>query len=225
MSKLDLTKEDLEKIYRNHSTVEIGRMYGVCAEIVRRRLHEFGIKTRKRGGRRQFDPPAKELERLYQKHSMREIAEKFGVGETVVFKRLTEHGITLRGYEKGGHRLKPGRTFSPEARQNMSKSKRGRWTGDKNPNWKGGVHYKNIRLRASAEYKQWRYEALDLKGFKCEQCGIAQHSVCECCGTKIRLHVHHIKSFSRYPTLRFDPKNSEVLCPKCHHSRHHGKTG
>ena len=47
---------------------------------------------------------------------MRQIADTYGVGETVVWKRLKEFGIKLHDYEKGGHRLRPGRIFS-EIRQ------------------------------------------------------------------------------------------------------------
>lgn len=194
-------------------------MYGVSAETVRKRLVKFGIRRRKRGGRRDFDPSAHELRELYQAMSMAEIAKKYGVGETVVWKRLKEHGITLRDFESGGHRLKPGRVFSEAHRQAISRSMRGK-TGPLNRNWKGGKATESLRLRGSIEYREWKRAALALRGNKCQLCGVASGFRCECCGTHVVLHVHHVESFARVPERRFDPTNSEVLCPKCHYSKH-----
>ena len=71
----------------------------------------------------------------------------------------------------------------------------------------------------------WKIESKKRAGNRCEGCGVENGSMCECCGTKITLHCHHLKSFAKHPELRFDPENSEVLCPKCHYSRHNGKLG
>lgn len=178
----------------------------------------------KTGPKRSFNPPKEELEALYQEMSGRKIADHYGVGETVVWKRLKEHGIALYGFQSGGHRKKTGREFTRQHRENLSKAHRGRWAGSKNPNWKGGVHEKNMELRRSGQYRQWKLASRERAGNKCEECGVEHGSVCRCCGTKIGLHVHHIRSFAKNPELRFDPENSRVLCPKCHHCSHHGKT-
>ncbi len=225
MGKVTATDEELLRLYETMTLRKIAALFQCNDEAVRRRLHKAGAKMRSRGGIKEFDPPRQDLERLYQSLSMRQIADQFGVGETVVWKRLKEHGIALNGFENGGHRLKPGRIFSKSHRRNLSKAHKGKWSGDKNPHWKGGVHQVHLRLRASGDYKMWKTEALELRGFKCQECGVSQHSMCECCGTRIRLHVHHIESFAAVPAKRFDPQNSEVLCPRCHHSRHHGKPG
>jgi len=214
MGKLNVSKEQLETLSKTNTCEEIGRMYGCSAELVRRAMHKNGVKL----SRRKFDPSKHDLEQLYQTMSMRQIADHYGVGETVVWARLKEHGIVLQ--EFGNHRLKPGRIFSLEHRKNLSKAHTGRWEGDKNPNWKGGVHHQNLKARATGEYKQWRIAALAAKGNRCECCGVEQDTVCNCCGVKIRLHVHHIKPFSKYPELRYEPLNAEVLCPRCHAARH-----
>lgn len=216
----DPSKDELAKLYQFYSCEKIGKMHGVNAETVRKRLHEHGIDPQKVGGRRAFNPPKEILHDLYQQMSMRAIAEKFGVGETVVFKRLHEHGITLKDHENGGHRLKVGRVFSDEHKRNISLAQTGKKVGQKNPNWKGGVSAENFKLRNSAQSKNWKIAVLEKSGHRCSICGVLQDTTCECCGTKIRLHVHHIKSFSGYPELRFDVDNGEVLCPKCHYSRH-----
>lgn len=199
-------------------------MFGVNAETVRKRLHKHGIAALKRGSRRAFDPPKEVLESLYQTKSMREIAEHFGVGETVVFKRLKEHDIELK--EHKNHRLKPGRIFTDEHKANIRKSLISRAAyGEKNPNWKGGATAKNLALRRSWQSREWKKNSLIRANHQCEHCGVKDGSICECCGTNVKLHVHHIHSFAKFPDLRFDPANSEVLCPKCHYSEHKWKTG
>lgn len=197
-------------------------MFGVCEETVRKRLIKLGIPRYTRGTRRNFDPAPDELHDLYQKFSMAEIAKKYGVGETIVFTRLKEHNITLRGFESGGHRLKPGRIFSESHRKSISRSMRGK-TGPANRNWKGGKTAESLRLRGSIEYREWKQAALILRGNKCQDCGVENGFICKCCGTHIVLHVHHVQSFAKVPERRFDPTNSEVLCPGCHHARHRSK--
>jgi transposase len=216
-----LSKKELQHLYQFYSTARIAAQFGISAEVVRRRIHELGIVIQKVGGRRAFDPPRDVLDELYQTKSMREIAEHFGVGETVVFKRLKEHGIELK--EHGNHRLKPGRVFTEEHKQNIRKSQIERAAyGEKNPNWKGGLTEVNRRARGSWMAREWKQQSLARAGNKCERCGVENGKTCECCGVKIKLHVHHIKSFAKYPDIRFDPANSEVLCPKCHHDEHRG---
>lgn len=216
----DPSKDELERLYQFYSCQKIGEMNGVNAETVRKRLHEHGINPQSVGGRRAFNPSKEVLSDLYQQSSMRQIAEMFGVGETVVWKRLHEHGITLKDHENGGHRLKVGRVFSDEHRANIARSQKGK-TGALNINWKGGVTLENVKARLSPEAIAWKKAVLQRHGYSCQECGVKRHSLCKCCGTKVQLHVHHIKSFAKHPELRFDVENGEVLCPKCHTSRHH----
>lgn len=213
------TKEELERLYHTYSCAKIGSKYGVNAETVRKRLHEHGIAALKRGGRRTFDPPREVLEDMYQTMSMAEIAKMYEVGETVVFNRLKEHGIELK--EHKNHRLKPGRVFTSSHKANIRKSLISRAAyGEANPNWKGGMTEKNRIARNNWEAREWRTNSLIRAEHKCEKCGVPDGKTCECCGVKVKLHVHHVQSFAKFPDLRYDPKNSEVLCPKCHHEAH-----
>ena len=214
MGKLVATKEELQELIKFNTCVQIGKKFNCSAELVRRHIHKLGISM----VRRKFDPPKDELEALYQKMSCSDIAKHYGVGETVVWSRIKEHNIELKEFVN--HRLKPGREFSLSHKKNLSIAHKGRWSGELNPNWKGGIRGKNLAIRSTGEYKQWRVAALEAKGNRCEDCGVEQNSTCNCCGITIRLHVHHIKSFSKFPELRFDPLNAEVLCPKCHAVRH-----
>jgi 5-methylcytosine-specific restriction endonuclease McrA/transposase len=224
MAKFEVTKEELEKLYQGYSCAKIGKMYGVNAETVRLTLKRLGIQLNKNGGRRSFDPPREVLESMYQEKSMRDIANDFGVGETIVHKRLKEHGIILK--EHGNHRLKPGRIFSEEHLENLRKSRiENAKYGAENPNWRGGITDINRRARQNWQARVWRENALKQAGNKCQECGVENGKTCECCGVKVKLHVHHVKSFAKHPEHRYDPTNSEVLCPKCHHNRHQLQTG
>lgn len=177
------------------------------------------------GAKRKFHIDPEELRQLYQTMSMRSIARQLGVGKTLIFKRIREYGIVLDGFEKGGHRKRRGKQFSEAHKEALRRSHAGNWTGEKNPNWRGGVDYGNRRLRNSEDYQRWRIAALQRAGSACEGCGVKNRQTCQCCGTQVRLHVHHVVSFSAVPERRFDPTNSEVLCPRCHAYRHHGKSG
>jgi hypothetical protein len=166
------------------------------------------------------------LESMYQTMPMKKIAEHFGVGETVVWQRIHEYGIKLNGFEdKPRSRPKPFSEQHLEAMRVAGMKRRGKWVGQKNPNWRGGRTESNLAARRTGAYKQWKLASLARVGNRCESCGVEKGHVCECCGNKIALHVHHVKSFASHEELRFDPLNSEVLCSKCHHSRHFGKIG
>ena len=172
----------------------------------------------KTGPKRKYEIEKSELQEMFQRMPAKAIAAHFGCGETLIWNRLEEYGISTKVKRK----YKP---RTEEHRRNLGISRRGKWGGAKAGNWRGGLAAANLRLRASGAYKQWKIESRKRAGNRCEGCGIANDTTCECCGTKIKLHCHHVKSFAAYPELRFDPKNSEVLCPKCHNSRHNGKIG
>lgn len=210
-------KELVEKYSSGLTIKVIAEMAGMSAEWTRRKLRALGAERRPRGPQRSFLPSKEELQQLYQTKTLKEIAAHYGVGETTVWTRTKELGIVLEGRQSGHRGL---HVRERRHREAQSKAFRGKWSGDKNPNWKGGVHVKNLQLRGTGEYKQWKLKALELHGKKCQCCGVLQGSMCECCGYKISLHVHHIKSFAKHPELRFDPTNSEVLCPKCHAISH-----
>lgn len=67
----------------------------------------------------------------------------------------------------------------------------------------------NERLRKSTEYKEWRLKVFQRDDFKCRKCE----------NNKI-LHPHHIKSFAKFPKLRFDVNNGVTLCDDCHGKIH-----
>ena len=53
---------------------------------------------------------------------------------------------------------------------------------------------------------------------------LKRDGVCQCCGNKEDLEVHHLFSFKSYNSLGADTKNGVGLCKECH-SRYHSQYG
>lgn len=75
-------------------------------------------------------------------------------------------------------------------------------------NWKGGISIINDN-RDSALYKEWRKNVYQRDNYKCQYCG-----------SKEKLNAHHLKSWKKYPELRYDINNGITLCEKCHIQLH-----
>lgn len=125
------------------------------------------------------------------------------------------------------------RAETPEQRKERVRksglTRRGRpalwFRGDKNPNWRGGVHKLHATERqlfqATTEYVNWRRSVFERDDFTCQHChnrgGL--------------LHADHIKPFVSHPELRLDLSNGRTLCAGCHRktdtwgSRVHLKSG
>jgi len=70
-------------------------------------------------------------------------------------------------------------------------------------NYKG----KNNQLqRCWSQYKEWHRKVLKKNNYICQICGNGGN----------KLQVHHIKSFSKYPELRFDVNNGKAVHRECH---------
>ena len=147
-------------------------------------------------------------EKLRRKKISKTIKEKFRKGEWKVWNK----GKTIKTDE----RIKKIRYWlgkrNPEHSKRMkghipwNKGLKGYMAGEKNVNWKGGISPENVKIRNSIEMREWRNKVFKRDKYACQVCG------------KIggKLNVHHLKSFSKYPELRFDVKNGITLCEKCH---------
>lgn len=213
-----IQKPKLAELYENLTIEEIALLYGVSQEWVRKLLRKYGIERRPATARRTFDISKERLETLYADHSIREIAFMFGVGETVVFKRIKEFGIAPPENENRG------KVRSETHRANLQRAHIGLNRGEKNPRWKGGVTPINRRERSRSIYLMWKNNALKAANNACQRCGAKKGTLCECCGQRVMLHVHHKQPFAKRPELRYEPKNAEVLCAKCHWHEHTKKT-
>ena len=80
-------------------------------------------------------------------------------------------------------------------------------SGDKNPAWKGGLVKINTKLRKNFRYTAWRKAVWKRDQGICSKC------------ERIGSDVDHLRSFSKYPKLRYQMSNGRVLCRSCHIKR------
>jgi hypothetical protein len=79
-------------------------------------------------------------------------------------------------------------------------------TGDKNWMWRGG--YSNEKDKRKGDWRKWREEVFKRDNYTCQMCGVVGG----------RLEPHHVKSWAKWPSLRFKVSNGMTLCHKCHKS-------
>jgi hypothetical protein len=78
--------------------------------------------------------------------------------------------------------------------------------GEKAYNWKGGLKDTNKRIRASADYANWRNEIFEHDNWTCQKCKIRGGN----------LVAHHLYNFSEHHNLRMSIYNGITLCKRCH---------
>ena len=78
--------------------------------------------------------------------------------------------------------------------------------GEKHGNWKGGNSRYYKEGYWSKEYLRWRLQVFERDSYTCQGCQ----------KVGIYLTAHHIKSWAKYPLLRFDINNGITLCEDCH---------
>ena len=86
--------------------------------------------------------------------------------------------------------------------------------GEKCYRWKGGITPQNRVIRNGIEYRLWREAVFARDNWTCQHCGKRDGG---------ELHPHHIKSFSKFPELRFVINNGITFCKKCHRKKHNYK--
>lgn len=127
--------------------------------------------------------------------------------------RFCSRPCTLRFYNQN----RRGKQLAEGHRNKISEKMKGRtvtWghkisiaiTGPKHWNWKGGISIKNHAERSCIELKEWRRSVFKRDKYACVVCGYRGKG----------LEVDHIKSWSRYPELRFEVSNGRTLCKECH---------
>lgn len=102
-------------------------------------------------------------------------------------------------------KLKPrkrGYKLSEEHRRKIANAQR----GAQGNNWKGGVWSSQPQSeRKSTMYRRIRKEVMERDNWKCVFCKKSGY-----------LEVDHIKSYSKYPELRYEKDNLRTLCKECH---------
>ncbi len=79
-------------------------------------------------------------------------------------------------------------------------------SGSLSPTWKGGESRQYKRGYKSEQFKHWRDEVFKRDNYICQSCSQRGGY----------LTAHHIKSFAKYPELRYEISNGKTLCPTCH---------
>jgi len=82
--------------------------------------------------------------------------------------------------------------------------KPGQMSGEKNPNWKGGITKDEERFKE--EYKKWRQTVFERDNFTCVWCGAIGDE----------LEADHIYPQAFFPEKRYDINNGRTLCKECH---------
>ena len=76
----------------------------------------------------------------------------------------------------------------------------------------GRKKYKRyIHLTSSPKYKKWRMAVFQRDNWICQTCGVRSKV-----GEPVYLEAHHIKSWAKYPKLRYEVNNGITLCYSCH---------
>jgi hypothetical protein len=106
-------------------------------------------------------------------------------------------------------------------------------TGEKNPNWKGGITTLNRLIRALPEYFAWRDSVYKRDNFTCQDCGSHISNTLEAHHKKAFHSIIQdmLKEFNQFSPIEdkeilvriainykplWDIKNGETLCLKCH---------
>jgi len=142
---------------------------------------------------------------------------KYKIGKECPFKgkkigKHKSHNLSEEGRRALVESNKRRNWKTPEAKEKMKNRRKPAWIflrGRNNPNWKEDKieSQRNIMLRKTVRYKEWRKAVFERDCYTCQECGDKKGG---------NLEAHHIKSFSKYSRLRFNLSNGLTLCTKCH---------
>jgi len=102
---------------------------------------------------------------------------------------------------KIGNRYFLGKHHSLETRKRLSEGRKGRFVGEKHPNWKGGIAHLPYSVNWTKTLKR---SIRERDKYICRLCGEQQE--------EISFDVHHID----YDKKNCNPNNLITLCDSCH---------
>jgi len=119
--------------------------------------------------------------------------------------------IEISKFHTGKTRITKGTHLSPEHRLKISKKNKGKLSGPKHPQWKGGVSFEPYCPKFTKEFKE-RVRAFF--NYTCVECGVAQ-------GTR-NLDVHHV-NFNKKTCCDQSIPLFVSLCKSCHGKTDHNR--
>lgn len=148
-----------------------------------------------------------ENEYLYNNKTAKEIAKEQGCKENNILHFLKIFNIPTRSMKE----IRANKYWGSTGGKNGMYGKMGKL----NPNWNGGHSPERQSIYARSLWKEIAKSILKRDNYLCQDCGTPHNK-------DNKLVVHHIKSWSKYPELRFEPNNLITLCVECHKKRHKG---
>jgi len=193
---------EVQRLAKTHSGRKIAALFGIPAKTMSRWLKARCIKTN--DGTNSFE--VGEMARMYESGmTTTAISEVVGLSPSRISQKLRAYGVTMR---PSGQNL--GKKMPPSAGEKISAFRRGNFTGERNPNWRGGKGPKDQKERCSYKSKEWSKAVRERDKHACTQCGV----------TGVKLHAHHIKPWKHHPELRYDVENGLTVCQPCHQELH-----
>lgn len=124
---------------------------------------------------------------------------------------ITEKAKTKMSSAKKGRHI----SIKTEFKKGLIPWNKGRkspqFSGENNPNWKGGVTPERNKIRASVEYKIWEKTVKERDQYTCQKCGESRRGY---------VMAHHVLNFAQWEELRFILENGVTLCRPCHKEFH-----
>lgn len=142
------------------------------------------------------------LEDLYIKKQLTasDIAKRISTSERNILYYLKKHNIPRRTVSE----TRKNKKWGLSGNLNPMYGKRGKLS----PVWQGGSTPLRQRDYSRSEWKELRKQALKRDNYRCQDCRISIHLK--------KLHIHHIKSFAKFPELRYRLDNLRTVCVDCH---------
>ena len=126
------------------------------------------------------------------------IAKKYNTSTSVITRTLKNAGVKIRSLSEA-HADFRGEKHPRFGHKDIS--------GEKNPNWMGGIEVKYDRERYTKQYREWKKEVILRDNFTCALCSSHERRSLVC---------HHIVSWRKDESKRFDISNGLTLCNSCH---------
>lgn len=202
-SNLKPSAEELRRMYAEMTTRQIAGKLGVSPRTASRWVGAV-CELRRPGERVSGDKLRSDWLRLQYvelDRSSEVIAKELGCTPKTVTNALRKSGIEVRASNAG-------RKF-PEAGKKLSQAMKGKYVGDKNPNWKGNAVKKYLRDRNSYAAREWARQVKERDGYRCVKCQATG-----------KLHAHHVVPWRKDASKRFDVGNGISLCIQCHQLEH-----